>query len=91
MLIYFSILLIFTIFGFMLLTIERLKFKDYVKKMAESETIESIEKRIKEDIDSIENGNFSGEMLEMILDHKDLWEQVKKYKLNAKQDEDTIS
>lgn len=81
MLIYLSILLIFTIFGFILLTIERLKFKDYVKKMAESETIESIEKRIKEDIDSIENGNFSGEMLEMILDHKDLWEQIKNHKL----------
>lgn len=85
MLIYLSILLIFTIFGFILLTIERLKFKDYVKKMAESETIESIEKRIKEDIDSIENGNFSGEMLEMILDHKDLWEQIKNYKLKNEQ------
>jgi hypothetical protein len=59
----------------------RVEYELYIKKLAETKTFEEIDRKINEDIDTINKGNFKGRILGNILDHKELWEQVKELKL----------
>lgn len=79
-------ILIFVIIMLILLAIlisvvGRVEYELYIKKLAETKTFEEIDKKINEDIETINKGNFKGHILENILDHKELWEQVKEHKL----------
>lgn len=79
-------ILIFVIIMLLLLSIlisvvGHVEYELYIKKLAEANTFEEIDKKINEDIETINKGNFKGRILENIFDHKELWEQVKEHKL----------
>ena len=56
--------------------------------MANENTIEHIDEIISEDEKLINAKTFKGYMLESLLGHKELWEQIKNHKLK---NEDTVS
>ena len=83
MCIFLLVIFLLAFITFLVFAIGHVEYEHYIKKLAESKTIEQIEEKIKSDDDAIKSGSFGGRMLENILDHKELWEQVKHYKLNA--------
>lgn len=61
------------------------EYKNFIHKMANENTIEHIDKIISEDEMLINAKTFKGYMLEILLDHKELWEQIKNHKLKNEQ------
>ena len=61
------------------------EYNSFIHKMANENTIEHIDKIISEDETLINAKTFKGYMLEILLDHKELWEQIKNYKLKNEQ------
>lgn len=57
-----------------------LEHNAYVKNLAKKYSYEEIEEKINKDLEEINTENYKGAMLESVLDHKELWEQVKTYK-----------
>ena len=64
------------------------EYNNFIQKMANENTIEHIDEIISEDEKLINAKTFKGYMLESLLDHKELWEQIKNHKLK---NEDTVS
>ena len=64
------------------------EYNNFIQKMANENTIEHIDEIISEDEKLINAKTFKGYMLESILGHKKLWEQIKNHKLK---NEDTVS
>ena len=64
------------------------EYNNFIQKMANETTIEHIDEIISEDEKLINAKTFKGYMLESILGHKKLWEQIKNHKLK---NEDTVS
>ena len=62
-----------------------IEYDEYIKKLANKHTIEEINKKISDDDELLEKKYFKGIFLDSIRDHKEMWEQVKKYKLNNMQ------
>lgn len=54
--------------------------KIYIRRLAKRHTYQEINEKIDKDLEEINNTNYKGKMLENLLDHKELWEQVKEYK-----------
>ena len=75
------IIIVLVLLAILVTVVGRVEYELYIKKLAETKTFEEIERKINEDIDTINKGNFKGRILENILDHKELWEQVKEQKL----------
>jgi len=63
----------------------------FIRKMSNKHSIEHINEIISNDETFINSKSFGGHMLEMILDHKELWERIKNHKLKNEQHEDTLS
>lgn len=63
------------------------EYNNFIHKMANENTIEHIDEIISEDEKLINTKTFKGYMLESLLDHKELWEQIKKHKM---ENEDTV-
>ena len=63
------------------------EYNNFIHKMANENTIEHIDEIISEDEKLINAKTFKGYMLENLLDHKELWEQIKNHKLK---NEDTV-
>ena len=61
------------------------EYNNFIHKMANEITIEHIDKIISEDETLINAKTFKGYMLEILLDHKELWEQIKNHKLKNEQ------
>ena len=57
------------------------EYNNFIQKMANENTIEHIDEIISEDEKLINAKTFKGYMLESLLDHKELWEQIKNHKL----------
>lgn len=57
----------------------------FIHKMANEKTFEEIDKILSEDETLINLNSFKGHMFDMILDHKELWEQIKNHKLKNEQ------
>ena len=57
------------------------EYNNFIQKMANENTIEHIDEIISEDEKLINAKTFKGYMLESLLDHKELWEQIKKHKM----------
>ena len=64
------------------------EYNNFIQKMANENTIEHIDEIISEDEKLINAKTFKGYMLESLLDHKELWEQIKNHNLK---NEDTVS
>lgn len=64
------------------------EYNNFIQKMANENTIEHIDEIISEDEKLINAKTFKGFMLESLIDHKELWEQIKNHKLK---NEDTVS
>ena len=60
------------------------KSNHFIKEYAEKHTIEEIEEMISEEEKLIESGKFKGIMLEDMLDRKEFWENIRKYKVTGK-------
>ena len=56
----------------------------FIKTYAEKYSIEEIDDMIEKEEELINRGVFKGIFLEDILDRKEWWENIKKYKLNGK-------
>ena len=56
----------------------------FIKTYAEKYSIEEIDDMIEKEEELINRGTFKGIFLEDILDRKELWENIKKYKLTGK-------
>ena len=65
-----------------------IEYRKYINKLAKTNTLEYIEKRIKERQEDIERGIYKGIMLENLLDEMEMWQQVRNRKLKM---EDEIS
>lgn len=63
------------------------EYYKFIHRLANEKTFEEIDKIITEDETLINSNSFKGHMLDMILDHKELWEQIKKHKM---ENEDTV-
>jgi len=74
-----SILLLFLI-SVTIILVGIIGHKLYVRKLAKKYTYQEINERINDVSVVISNTNYKGKMLENLLDHKELWEQVKEYK-----------
>lgn len=61
------------------------EYNSFIHKMANENTIEHIDKIISEDEMLINAKTFKGHMLEILLDHKELWEQIKNHKMKNEQ------
>lgn len=57
------------------------EYNNFIQKMANENTIEHIDEIISEDEKLINAKTFKGYMLESLLGHKELWEQIKNHKL----------
>lgn len=57
-----------------------IQYKLYIRKMAKRYTYQEINEKIKKDLEELTNAKYRGAMLESVLDHKELWEQIKEYK-----------
>lgn len=75
------VIIVLVLLAVLVTVVGRAEYELYIKKLAETKTFEEIDEKINEDIDTINKGNFKGRILENILDHKELWEQVKELKL----------
>ena len=75
------IIIVLVLLAILVTVVGRVEYELYIKKLAETKTFEEIDRKINEDIDTINKSNFKGRILENILDHKELWEQVKELKL----------
>ncbi len=53
----------------------------FIRKMSDDNSIEHINEIISNDEEFINSKSFGGHMLERILDHKELWEQIRDNKL----------
>jgi hypothetical protein len=84
MIIFLSALIILIICTILFFVIGSFEYEHYIKKLASIKTIEEIDLQIKKDVDAINSERFKGKMLENILDHMEMWEQVKNYKLTNK-------
>ena len=89
----FLIFVLLSIIGFGTIWFGVWEYEQQIKSLADSYSFEEIDKKIKEDKQMIEQTNLKGEMLENILNHLDLWIDVKKekQKLNKDNYEDIIS
>ncbi len=56
----------------------------FIKTYAEKYSVEEIDDMIEKEEELINRGVFKGIFLEDILDRKELWENIKKYKLDGK-------
>ena len=65
-----------------------IEYKNYIKKMARDNTFEKIDSIINTDRELVEKGIYKGQMLNDLLDHIEVWEQIKEQKLK---NEDTVS
>jgi hypothetical protein len=83
MLIVYTILAIFSVSA-VFFFIGIADYNEHIKKLAETHTEKEIEEKIKKDTEELKNTNYKGAILENILNHKELWENVKKYKTNTK-------
>lgn len=81
MIIFLSVLIILIICTISFFVFGSFEYEQYIKKLASIKTIEEIDLQIKKDVDAINSERFKGKMLENILDHMEMWEQVKNYKL----------
>lgn len=88
MLIFLCVFCCFAIFSLLAFIFGNIEYNLYIKNLAKNNTIEQIDKIIANDIEFIDKGNFKGYMLNDILDHKELWEQVRNYKIR---NENTVS
>ena len=59
----------------------KIEYSAFIKKLAKEKTFEEIDKIIENDTKAIESKSFSGSILENILDHKELWEQIRECKI----------
>lgn len=66
---------------------EKMEYSDFIKKLAKEKTFEEIDKIIENDTKAIESKSFSGNILENIIDHLELWEQIKECKLKTETNE----
>lgn len=57
----------------------------FIHRLANEKTFEEIDKIISEDETLINSNSFKGHMLDMILDHKELWKQIKNHKMKNEQ------
>ena len=79
-----SIIALLVLIAVLIFVTGHVEYEHYIKKLAETKTIEEIEEKINEDNELIDSNSFGGHMLENLLDHKELWEQVRNYKLTNK-------
>lgn len=84
MIIFLSVLIILIICTILFFVFGSFEYEHYIKKLASIKTIEEIDLQIKKDVDAINSERFKGKMLENILDHMEMWKQVKNYKLTNK-------
>ena len=68
-----------------ILATAKYEYNSFIHKMANENTIEHIDKIISEDEMLINAKTFKGHMLEILLDHKELWEQIKNHKMKNEQ------
>lgn len=64
----------------LLIIIGTYEYKHYIKKLANKHTLDEIEEKIKNDEDELLNAKYKGIMLTNLIEHKELWEQVRDYK-----------
>lgn len=82
------VILILFVLSFSMFGIGVIEYRKYINKLAKTNTLEYIEKRIKERQEDIERGIYKGIMLENLLDEMEMWQQVRNCKLKM---EDEIS
>ena len=61
------------------------EYNNFIQKMANENTIEHIDEIISEDEKLINAKTIKAYMLESLLGHKELWEQIKNHKLKNEQ------
>ncbi len=88
--IWFGLLITVIIVGLFITSIIVLAYAKYdyyrfIHRLANEKTFEEIDKIITEDETLINSNSFKGHMLDMVLDHKELWEQIKSYKQKNEQ------
>lgn len=81
---FFAILTILVLLGILIYIMSNVEYSLHIQRLSNNNTIEQIEDQIEKDAQAINSGKFSGHMLDNILDHKELWEQVKNYKITGK-------
>ena len=89
----FLIFVLLSIIGFGTIWFGVWEYEHQIKSLADSYSFEEIDKKIREDKQMIEQTNLKGEMFENILNHLELWIDVKKEKekLNTDNYEDIVS
>ena len=80
MVIVISVICVLFLVSFVVFAHAKYEYKQYIRKLANEKTFEEIDKVISEDEDLIKNYSFRGYMLENILSHKELWEQIRECK-----------
>lgn len=75
------VILTLIVLSLLILGIGVIDYKNYINKLAKTNTLEYIEKRIKERQEEIERGIYKGIMLENLLDEMEMWQQVRTIKL----------
>lgn len=81
---YISIVILILLFISAMVFIQgKIEYSAFVEKLAKEKTFEEIDKIISEDETLINSNSFKGHMLDMILDHQELWEQIKECKLKT--------
>ena len=78
-LILYAIVLMFLL-SVIIIMVGMVEYKIYIRGLAKRHTYQEINEKIDKDLEEINNANYKGKILENLLDHKELWEQVKEYK-----------
>lgn len=71
--------------SFIIIAHAKYDYNKFIHRLANEKTFEEIDKIISEDETLINSNSFKGHMLDMILDHKEIWEQIKSHKLKNEQ------
>lgn len=78
--IFFFVISLIVVASLLAFGVDVIHYKLFIRRMAKKYTYQEINEKIANDLEEIKSTKYKGTMLESILDHKELWEQIKEYK-----------